>query len=79
MAIKHDISPNKNFITSKQISFKDVGGLASCSPLSPYVYLSRIASRTNAALIHKENSIPLLICPVHVFLTPQKTKSSTGC
>lgn len=44
--------------------FNDVGGDVSCFLLSTYIFTSRIASQTKAAVIYKEHSIPLLICPV---------------
>ncbi|GFW85518.1 hypothetical protein TNCV_145631 [Trichonephila clavipes] len=52
--IKRGISPKENSTISKSYTFNYVGEIIQCSPFSPDVYVSKIASQTRSALIRKE-------------------------
>ena len=69
---RHDASPNENTAITKQVPFDDVGGVISGSPLSPDAYASEITIQIKSALIRKEYSTLLIICPIVVFPAPQK-------
>lgn len=73
---KHDTYQNKNFVTSKQVSFDDVERAIPYSLLFPYVNMLIISCQNIVAFIYKEHLISLLICPMYVFLTLQKMTST---
>lgn len=67
--------PNENSGISNKVPFNDGEGMIARSLLFIDVYLSRIAYQTKSALIYEEYLVTLLLCPVVVFLAPQKLAS----
>ncbi|GFU40578.1 hypothetical protein TNCV_3229781 [Trichonephila clavipes] len=52
------------------VSLRDLFGLKPCPDLSPNPLALRIACGTEKTLIHKEDTTPLMKCPVFVPLVP---------
>ncbi|GFU56834.1 uncharacterized protein TNCV_2540041 [Trichonephila clavipes] len=63
-------SPDKNCRTTVMVSFLDVTGIKTCPYLSPNQNALRIASGTEPTLIRKEDTTPLISCPVFVLSAP---------
>ncbi|GFU74368.1 uncharacterized protein TNCV_2094921 [Trichonephila clavipes] len=61
---------DKNSRTTVMVSFLDVTGIKPCPDLSPNQNALRIASGTEPTLIRKEDTSPLISCPVFVFSAP---------
>ncbi|GFV74396.1 uncharacterized protein TNCV_5128381 [Trichonephila clavipes] len=68
--IQHNASPDKNSRTTVMVSFFDVTGIKPCPDLSPNQNALRIASGTEPTLIRKENTTPMISCPVFVLTAP---------
>ncbi|GFS65601.1 uncharacterized protein TNCV_1924621 [Trichonephila clavipes] len=66
--VQHNVSPDKNSRTTVMVSFLGVTGIKPCPDLSPNQNALRIASGTEPTLIHKEDTTPLVSCPVLCFL-----------
>ncbi|GFX51677.1 uncharacterized protein TNCV_5013801 [Trichonephila clavipes] len=56
--------------TTVMVSFLDVTGIKPCPDLSPNQNALRIASGTEPTLILKEDTTPLISCPVFVLSAP---------
>ncbi|GFX79416.1 uncharacterized protein TNCV_1715661 [Trichonephila clavipes] len=67
--VQHNASPDKNSRTTVMVSFLDVTGIKPCPDLSPNQNALRIASGTEL-LIRKEDTTPLISCPVFVLSAP---------
>ncbi|GFX14900.1 uncharacterized protein TNCV_1486421 [Trichonephila clavipes] len=70
LPVQHNASPDKNSRTSLMVSFLDVTGIKPCPDLSPNQNALRIASGTEPTLIRKEDTTPLISCPVFVLFAP---------
>ncbi|GFW35321.1 uncharacterized protein TNCV_594721 [Trichonephila clavipes] len=68
--IQHNASSDKNSRTTVMVSFLDVTGIKPCRDLSPNQNALRIASGTEPTLIRKEDTTPLISCPVFVLSAP---------
>ncbi|GFW40182.1 uncharacterized protein TNCV_5118651 [Trichonephila clavipes] len=68
--VQHNASPDKNSRTTVMVSFLDVTGIKPRPDLSPNQYTLRIASGTEPTLIRKEDTTPLISCPVFVLSAP---------
>ncbi|GFY25910.1 uncharacterized protein TNCV_1916601 [Trichonephila clavipes] len=68
--VQHKASPDKNFRTTVIESFLDITGIKPCSDISPNQKALRIASGTEPTLIRKEDTTPLISCPVFVLCAP---------
>ncbi|GFV33006.1 uncharacterized protein TNCV_2023741 [Trichonephila clavipes] len=68
--IQHNASPDKNSRTTVTVSFLDVTGAKPGTDLSPNQNTSRIASCTQTTLTRKEDTTPLISCPVFVLSAP---------
>ncbi|GFX91569.1 uncharacterized protein TNCV_3681551 [Trichonephila clavipes] len=68
--VQHNASPDKNSRTTVKVSFLDVTGIKPCPDLSPNQNALRIASGTEPTLIRKEDTAPLISCPVFVLPAP---------
>ncbi|GFW34815.1 uncharacterized protein TNCV_698031 [Trichonephila clavipes] len=68
--VQHNASPDKNSRTTVMVSFLDVTGIKPCPDLSPNQNALRIASGTEPTLICKEDTTPLISCPVFVLSAP---------
>ncbi|GFS83304.1 uncharacterized protein TNCV_600441 [Trichonephila clavipes] len=64
--VQHNASPDKNSRTTVMVYFLDVTGIKPCPDLSPNQNALRIASGTEPTLIRKEDTTPLISCPVFV-------------
>ncbi|GFU09883.1 uncharacterized protein TNCV_784331 [Trichonephila clavipes] len=64
--VQHNASPDKNSRTTVMVSFLDVNGIEPCPDLSSNQNALRIASGTEPTLIRKEDTTPLISCPVFV-------------
>ncbi|GFV66756.1 uncharacterized protein TNCV_3624411 [Trichonephila clavipes] len=64
--VQHIASPDKNSSTTIMVSFLDVTGIKPCPDLSPNQNALRIVSVTEPTLIRKEDTTPLISCPVFV-------------
>ncbi|GFV20944.1 uncharacterized protein TNCV_2704241 [Trichonephila clavipes] len=64
--VQHNASPDKSFRTTVMVSFFNVTGIKPCPDLSQNQNSMRIASGTEATLIRKEDTTPLICCPVFV-------------
>ncbi|GFX40594.1 uncharacterized protein TNCV_2373781 [Trichonephila clavipes] len=64
--VQHNASPDKNSRTTARVSFLDVTGIKPCTDLSSNQNAFRIASGTEPTLIRKEDTTPLISCPVFV-------------
>ncbi|GFW35488.1 uncharacterized protein TNCV_3071161 [Trichonephila clavipes] len=62
--VQHNASPDKDSRTTVTVSFLDVTGLKRGLDLSPNQNALRIASGTESTLIRKEDTTPLISCPV---------------
>ncbi|GFU52508.1 uncharacterized protein TNCV_2115061 [Trichonephila clavipes] len=69
-SLTHNASPDKNSRTTIMVSFLDVTGIKPCPNLSPNQNALRIASGTEPTLIRKEDTTPLISCPVFVLSAP---------
>ncbi|GFV80819.1 uncharacterized protein TNCV_3516871 [Trichonephila clavipes] len=67
---QHNASPDKNSRTTVMVSFLDVTGIKPCPDFSPNQNALRIASGTEPTLIRKEDTTPLVSCPVFVLSAP---------
>ncbi|GFY13715.1 elongation factor 2 [Trichonephila clavipes] len=61
--VQHNASPDKKSRTTVMVSFLDVTGKKPGPDLSPNQNVLRIASGTEATLIRKEDTTPLISCP----------------
>ncbi|GFV20589.1 uncharacterized protein TNCV_776351 [Trichonephila clavipes] len=68
--VHHNASPDKNSRTTVMVSFLDVTGIKPCPDLSLNQNALRIASGTEPTLIRKEDTTPLISCPVFVLSAP---------
>ncbi|GFU17841.1 uncharacterized protein TNCV_3335601 [Trichonephila clavipes] len=68
--VQHNASPDKNSRTTVMASFLDVTAIKPGPDLSPNQKASRIASGTEPTLIRKEDTTPLISCPVFVLSAP---------
>ncbi|GFV51371.1 uncharacterized protein TNCV_3736751 [Trichonephila clavipes] len=68
--VQHNSSPDKYSRTTVMMSFLDVTGIKPCPDLSPSQNALRIASGTEPTLIRKEDTTPLISCPVFVLSAP---------
>ncbi|GFT54378.1 uncharacterized protein TNCV_2727151 [Trichonephila clavipes] len=68
--IQHNASPDKDSRTTLTVSFLDVTGIKPGHDFSPNQNALRIASGTEPTLIRKEDSTPLISCPVFVLSAP---------
>ncbi|GFV41172.1 uncharacterized protein TNCV_1102351 [Trichonephila clavipes] len=68
--VQHNASPDKNSRTTVTVSFLDVTGIKSRVPISLNQKALRIASGTEPTLIRKEDTTPLISCPVFVLSAP---------
>ncbi|GFT90731.1 uncharacterized protein TNCV_3010911 [Trichonephila clavipes] len=64
------VSSDNNSRTTITVIFRYVTGKKLCPNLSPNTLALRIACGTETTLIHKEDTAPLMRCPVFVLLTP---------
>ncbi|GFT74933.1 uncharacterized protein TNCV_2445491 [Trichonephila clavipes] len=62
--VQHNASPDKNSRTIIMVYFLDVAGIKPGPYLSPNQNALRITSGTEPTLILKEDTIPLISCPV---------------
>ncbi|GFS96942.1 uncharacterized protein TNCV_4178091 [Trichonephila clavipes] len=67
---KHNASPDKNSRTTLMVSFLDVTDIKPYPDLSPNQNALRIASGTETNLIRKEDTTPLISCPVFRLSAP---------
>ncbi|GFV28509.1 hypothetical protein TNCV_3984601 [Trichonephila clavipes] len=67
--IQHNAFPDNSSRTTVTVSFRDVTGMKSCPDMSPNQLSQRIACGTETILIRKEDTPPLMSCPVFVFFT----------
>ncbi|GFU72840.1 uncharacterized protein TNCV_2783051 [Trichonephila clavipes] len=67
--IQHNATSDKNK-TTVMVTFLDVTGIKPCLDLSPNQNALRIASGTEPSLIRKEDTTPLISCPVFVLSAP---------
>ncbi|GFX93064.1 uncharacterized protein TNCV_140081 [Trichonephila clavipes] len=74
--VQHNASPDKDSRTTVTVSFLDVTGIKPGLGRSPNQNASRIASGTEPTLIRKEDTTPLISCPVFVLSTLMKTVAS---
>ncbi|GFW74267.1 uncharacterized protein TNCV_2524711 [Trichonephila clavipes] len=68
--VQHNASPDKNSRTTVTVSSLDVTGIKLGPDLSPNQNALRIASGTEPTLIRKEDTTPLISCPVFVLSAP---------
>ncbi|GFX17162.1 uncharacterized protein TNCV_2856851 [Trichonephila clavipes] len=68
--VQHNASPDKDSRTTLTVSFLDVTGIKRGLDLSPNQNALRIASGTEQTLIRKEDTTPLISCPVFVLAAP---------
>ncbi|GFX68774.1 uncharacterized protein TNCV_4070181 [Trichonephila clavipes] len=68
--IQHNASPDKNSRTTVTVSFLDVTGIKPGPDLSPNQNALRVASGTEPTLTRKEDTTPLISCPVFVLSAP---------
>ncbi|GFV25642.1 uncharacterized protein TNCV_1459571 [Trichonephila clavipes] len=68
--VQHNASAGKNSRTTVMVSFLDITGIEPCLNLSPNQNALRIASGTEPTLIRKEDTTPLISCPVFVLSAP---------
>ncbi|GFY34801.1 uncharacterized protein TNCV_844961 [Trichonephila clavipes] len=68
--VQHNASTGKDSWTTVTVSFLDVTGIKPRLDLSPNQNALRIASGTEPTLIRKENTTPLISCPVVVLSAP---------
>ncbi|GFU06590.1 uncharacterized protein TNCV_1002291 [Trichonephila clavipes] len=68
--VQHNASLDKNSRTTAMVSFLDVTGIKPCPYLSPNQNALRIASGTEPTLIRKEDTTPVVSCPVFVLSAP---------
>ncbi|GFY34136.1 uncharacterized protein TNCV_2504391 [Trichonephila clavipes] len=68
--VQHNASPDDNSRTIVTVSFRDITGMKPCPDLSPNQLELRIAFSTETTRIRKEDTTPLMRCPVFVLLTP---------
>ncbi|GFS69952.1 uncharacterized protein TNCV_3102411 [Trichonephila clavipes] len=66
----YNASPEKNSRITVMVFFFDVTGIKPCPNLSPNQNALRIASGTEPTLIRKEDTTPLISCPVFVLSVP---------
>ncbi|GFX97138.1 uncharacterized protein TNCV_556281 [Trichonephila clavipes] len=69
--VQHKASPDKNSRTTVMVSFLDVTGIKTDLDLSSNQNALRIASGTEQTLIRKEDTTPLISCPVFVLVGSQ--------
>ncbi|GFV22889.1 uncharacterized protein TNCV_3335981 [Trichonephila clavipes] len=62
--------PRQEIRTTVMVSFLDVTRIKPCPDLSPNQNAFRIASGTEPTLIRKEDTTPLISCPVFVLYVP---------
>ncbi|KFM72682.1 hypothetical protein X975_01358, partial [Stegodyphus mimosarum] len=70
LPVQNNASPDKNSRTTVTVSFLDVTGIKPGLDLSPNPNALRIASGTEPTLIRKEDTTPLISCPVVVLSAP---------
>ncbi|GFW40061.1 uncharacterized protein TNCV_5117441 [Trichonephila clavipes] len=68
--VQHNGSADDFNKTIIAVSFHDVTGLKPCTDLSPNQLALGIVYGTEKTLIRKEDTTPLMRCPVFVLLTP---------
>ncbi|GFV42710.1 uncharacterized protein TNCV_840651 [Trichonephila clavipes] len=68
--VQHNASQDKNSGTTVTVSFLDVTGIKPGPDLAPNQNALRIASGTEPTLIRKEDTTPLISCPVIVLSAP---------
>ncbi|GFV41589.1 uncharacterized protein TNCV_3627401 [Trichonephila clavipes] len=68
--IQHTAFPGDNSRTIVTVSFRDVTGIKPCPDLSPKQLALTISCGTEATLMRKEDTTPLMRCSVFVLLTP---------
>ncbi|GFT67505.1 uncharacterized protein TNCV_2361101 [Trichonephila clavipes] len=68
--VQYNASPDKNSMTTITVYFLDVTPIKPGPYLSPNQNALRIASGTEPTLILKEDTIPLISCPVFVLSAP---------
>ncbi|GFX49630.1 uncharacterized protein TNCV_4902721 [Trichonephila clavipes] len=68
--VQHNASPEKNSGTTITVSFLDVTGIKLDPDLSPNQNALRIAFGTEPTLIRKEDTTPLISCPVFDLSAP---------
>ncbi|GFU70108.1 uncharacterized protein TNCV_3807391 [Trichonephila clavipes] len=68
--VQHNASPDKDSRITVTVSFLDVTGIKQGLDLSPNQNALRIASGTEPTLIRKEDTTPLISCPVFVLSAP---------
>ncbi|GFY35745.1 uncharacterized protein TNCV_4841211 [Trichonephila clavipes] len=68
--VQHNASPGKNSRTTVLASFLDVTRIKPCPDLSPNQNALRSTSGAEPTLIHKEDTTPLVSCPVFVLSVP---------
>ncbi|GFU25515.1 uncharacterized protein TNCV_3621151 [Trichonephila clavipes] len=68
--VQHNAFPDKNSRTTVTLSSLDVTGIKLGPDLSPIQNALRIASGTQPTLIGKEDTTPLISCPVFVLSAP---------
>ncbi|GFV46007.1 uncharacterized protein TNCV_2200171 [Trichonephila clavipes] len=68
--VQHNASPDRNSKTTVTVSFLRVTGIKPGPDLSPNQNALRITSGTEPTLIYKEDTTPLVSCPVFVLSAP---------
>ncbi|GFU92694.1 uncharacterized protein TNCV_997391 [Trichonephila clavipes] len=68
--VQHNASPDKNSWITVTVPFVDVTGIKPGLDLSPKQNALRIASGTEPTLIRKENTTPMISCPVFLLSAP---------
>ncbi|GFV42876.1 uncharacterized protein TNCV_2593241 [Trichonephila clavipes] len=68
--VQRNASPDKNSRTTVPLPFLDVVGIKPGPDLSPNQNVLRIASGTEPTLIRKEDTTPLISCPVFGLSAP---------
>ncbi|GFW53990.1 uncharacterized protein TNCV_1307951 [Trichonephila clavipes] len=68
--VQHNAFPDKNSRTTVMVSFLDVTGIKPGPDLSLNQNALRITSGTEPILIRKEDTTPLINCPVFVLSAP---------
>ncbi|GFT52895.1 uncharacterized protein TNCV_1460031 [Trichonephila clavipes] len=68
--VQYNATPDENSRTTVMVSFLDVTDIKPCPDLSANQNALRIASGTEPTLIRKEDTTPLISCPVFVLSAP---------
>ncbi|GFV57580.1 uncharacterized protein TNCV_4399361 [Trichonephila clavipes] len=68
--VQHNASPDRNSKNTVTVSFLGVSGIKPCPDLSPNQNVLIITSGTEPTLIHKEDTTPLVNCPVFGLSAP---------